>query len=401
MKAVILAAGEGTRMRPLTEDTPKPLLPVAGKPIIQHNIDTVEEFVDEVIVVAGYRIEEFQEYFSGTDVKIVEQEEALGTADAALQAREHVEGRTLIMNGDDIYGESIRRMKGLETAIGVTEVENPGNYGVIRAENGTIESIIEKPENPPSSLANIGLYLVKPVFFDLLEEVERSERGEYEITDAFNDYFSREEVEMVESEKWLPCSYPWQLLKANRELLEGLETRIEGEVDGSASIHGEVVVEEGAEIRENTVIEGPAVIKEDAVIGPDAYIRHHTVIHEEAEVGNSEVKNSVLRRGSAAPHFNYVGDSYVGREANLGAGVKTANLRNDEEDIRMEVKGELINTGMRKMGAIIGSEARLGVNASIRPGRKIGFRSSVDANEKVTSNVPSGKALIDGEIRKP
>ncbi|QKQ98806.1 NTP transferase domain-containing protein [Candidatus Nanohaloarchaea archaeon] len=398
MKAVILAAGEGTRMRPLTEDTPKPLLPVAGKPIIQHNIDLIQDFVDEIIVVAGYEIEQFEEYFSNTSVKIVEQEETQGTAHAALQARDLIDERTLIMNGDDIYGSSIKQIKEHETAFAAARADNPENFGVLDTMDGEVKSIVEKPDEPPSDLVNIGCYLVKPRFFELLEDVEISQRGEYEITDALSMYIAEEEVKILETDEWLPCSYPWQMVEANSSLLENIKQSIDGEVHETAVVKEDVIVEEGAEVKEHSVIEGPAIIRSGAEVGPDAYIREGTVLHENVEVGKSEVKNTVIREGSAVPHFSYVGDSYIGKNVNIGAGAKTANLRNDDATVRMAVKGELMDTGMRKMGAIIGSEAKIGVNTSIKPGRKIGFDASVDSGEKVGKNVPSGRTWKDGGV---
>jgi UDP-N-acetylglucosamine diphosphorylase/glucosamine-1-phosphate N-acetyltransferase len=398
MKAVILAAGKGTRMKPLTEDTPKPLLPVAGKPIIQHNIDLVEEHVDEIIVVAGYRIEQFQEYFSGTQVKIVEQEKALGTAHAALQAKEHIEDLAVILNGDDIYGEKIREVIETGNSVLASEAEKPSNYGVYDENNGEIEDLVEKPDQPPSELVNTGCFSVDKSFFDILDRVEESERGEYEITGALKKYIEEKTIEVIKSDRWIPCSYPWQLINANEKLLKP-DRSIKSEIPESTTVRGDTVIEENVEVDENCVIEGPAVIKSGCEIGPNTYIRGGTVLEENVEVGNSEVKNSVIREGSAAPHFSYIGDSYLGKNVNIGAGTKTANLRGDEKNIKMMVKGEIHDTGREKMGAIIGSEAKLGVNNSIKPGRKIGHRSATDSGEKVDKNVPSGKTLKDGDVK--
>ncbi|WEL23979.1 Bifunctional UDP-N-acetylglucosamine pyrophosphorylase / Glucosamine-1-phosphate N-acetyltransferase [Candidatus Nanohalovita haloferacivicina] len=385
-------------MRPLTEDTPKPLLPVAGKPIIQHNINLIKDFVDEIIVVAGYEIGQIEDFFENTPVKIVEQREAQGTAHAALQAREYIDDRTLIMNGDDIYGSSIRQIKEHDTAFAAARSKNPENFGVLETIDGEVKSIVEKPDEPPSNLVNIGCYLVKPRFFELLENVEVSQRGEYEITDALSMYIAEEDVKLIETEEWLPCSYPWQMIEANQKLMQNLNHRVEGEVHETAVVKGDVVIEKGATVKEHSVIEGPAIIRSGAEVGPDAYIRGGTVLHSNVEVGKAEIKNSVLREESAVPHFSYVGDSYLGKNVNIGAGAKTANLRNDDATVRMAVKGELMDTGLRKMGAVIGSEAKIGVNTSIKPGRKIGFDASVDSAEKVGKNVPSGRTWKDGDI---
>ncbi len=401
MKAVILAAGEGTRMRPLTRDTPKPLLPVAGKPIIQHNIDLVKDKVDEIVIVAGYMIEEFEDrYGENSNITIVEQEKARGTADAAFQAKEVVEGKTLILNGDDIYGKSVKDVLDNGSAILAKRAEKPENFGVFETEDGEIVDVEEKPENPKSDKVNIGCYMVEEKFFELLEKVEKSERGEYEITDALNQYISMEEVEYVEADRWLPCSYPWQLIDANEVLMpeQVEETKLEGEIADSAEIKGQVIVEEDARVGPQSIIEGPAIIKSDCEVGPDSYIRPNTVLHQGVEIGKSEVKNSIIRKKTSIPHFNYVGDSYIGQKVNLGAGSKTANLRNDPKNVKMEVKEEMYDTGRTKLGGIVASQAKVGVNSTVKPGRKIGFKAATDSNEKVTGNIPEGTLLKDGEL---
>lgn len=398
MKAVILAAGKGTRMKPLTEDTPKPLLPVAGKPIIQHNIDLVEDHVDEIIVVAGYKIEQFQEYFSDTQVKIVEQKEALGTAHAALQVKEYIRESAVIMNGDDVYGEKIQEVVENMNSVLASKAKKPSNYGVYNENNGEIEGLVEKPDQPPSELVNTGCFSVEENFFEILEEVDESERGEYEITDALKQYIEDNRVEIVEAERWIPCSYPWQLINANEKLLQ-TNRSVNTDIPESTTVRGNVVIEEGVEIDENCVIEGPAIIKTGCELGPNSYIRGGTVLGENVEIGNSEIKNSVIREGSAVPHFSYIGDSYIGKKVNIGAGTKTANLRGDNQNVKMQVKGEMFDTGRPKMGAIIGSNAKLGVNNSIKPGRKIGYNSVTDSGEKVERNIPSGEMLKNGDLQ--
>jgi len=385
-------------MRPLTEETPKPLLPVAGKPIIQHTVDLLENHVDEIIVVAGYRCEDIEDYFSGTDVRIVEQEEAKGTAHAALQARKYVDGKTLIINGDDIYDVNISKIEALDRGIVAANVDDPEKYGVLKVEKEEVEEIEEKPEKPDSNLVNTGFYIVQEDFFELLEDVERSDRGEYEITEALSNYMKDHELSYAEADEWVPCSYPWQLIEANETLLEDLERSLEGEVAQSASLKGDVVVEEGARIRGNTVVEGPALIKSGSEIGPQAYIRGNTVIHSGAEIVNSEVKNSVMRENSRAPHFNYIGDSYISKEVNFGAGAKVANVLNDDKEVKMKVKGEILETGRMKLGAIVAQGAKIGVNTAVKPGRKIGPGAVTDSLEKVGENLPANSMLKDGDI---
>lgn len=401
MKAVILAAGKGTRMRPLTSDTPKPLLPVAGKKIIQHNIDLLENEVEEIIVVAGYKTEQFENYFNDSEkVTIIEQKKAKGTADAALQVKEHIEGKTVILNGDDIYGEELKDVIQFESGILAAKSPTPEKYGVIEIDDGKVVDIQEKPEDPASNFVNTGFYVVQPDFFEMLEQVEESKRGEYEITDALDTYINKHEVEIKETKRWLPCSYPWQIIDSNEVLIEDIEREIKSKIPENATVNGDVRIEENVNIRENSVIEGPAIIKENCEIGPNAYIRPGTVLEEEVKVGNSEVKNSVIRKNSNVPHFNYVGDSYIGKNANLGAGAKTANLKNNDKLVEMMVKGDLMETDRKKLGAIIGSEASIGVNTAIKPGRKVGYQAITDAQEKISEDLPDGTVFKDGEIHE-
>lgn len=396
---MILAAGKGTRMVPLTQDTPKPLLPVAGKPVIQHNIEILQDEVDEILIVASYKIELFKEKFSNQEnVKIIEQKKPEGTANAALQAKNHIEGKTAILNGDDIYGEELKQALNRESAILAAKSPTPEKYGVMEIENGEIKNIEEKPENPASNFVNTGFYVVQPRFFELLENVEKSERGEYEITDALEEYINKEEMDLVETKRWMPCSYPWQLINANETLMKDTERNIEGEIAESATVKGPVKLEEGSKILENSVVEGPVIIKKDCEIGPNSYLRPGTVLEKNVEIGNSaEVKNSVIREGSNIPHLNYVGDSYLGKNVNMGAGAKTANLRNDNRKVEMRIKGELKTTNREKVGAIIGSEASIGVNTAIKPGRKVGYQAITDAMEKVSEDLDDKTVLKDGE----
>ena len=294
MKAVILAAGQGTRMRPLTDSTPKPLLPVAGKTIIEHNIYLIEDRVDEIIVVGGYMIEELEEKFSDRpEIKIVEQEEALGTADAALQAKKFIDGKTVVMNGDDIYGEKALEALNFDSAVLASRVDDPEKFGVFEMENGKISGLVEKPDNPSSNLVNIGFYVVQPEFFDLLDEVEKSERGEYEIIDAINSYIRDHEVEFVEANQWLPCSYPFQLVEASKKLLEGQKISGSAEIDEDVDFTGKVFIGEDVEVQDGSKIQD-SIIHDEASVKGDV---KDSVVLEKGKV-DADIENAVVRKGS-------------------------------------------------------------------------------------------------------
>ena len=294
MKAVILAAGKGTRMRPLTNDTPKPLLPVADKSIIEHNIDLIEDEVDEIIIVAGYMIEEFEKKFEGREnIVIVEQEEALGTSHAALQAKEFIDSKTVIMNGDDIYGEKALEALEKDSAVLASRVDDPEKFGVFELKDGKITGMIEKPNNPPSDLVNIGFYVVQPEFFDLLENVEKSERGEYEITDAINEYLKTHKVDFVEADKWLPCSYPFQLIEASKEVINDIKSSKSASIGENIDFRGKVMIGNNVEIKDNTVV-CDAVIHENSVVDGDV---KNAVILSGSEV-KADIENTIVKKDS-------------------------------------------------------------------------------------------------------
>jgi UDP-N-acetylglucosamine diphosphorylase/glucosamine-1-phosphate N-acetyltransferase len=380
MQAVVLAAGEGTRLHPLTETRPKPLVPVSGRPLVEHVLEAASPYVDGYVVVVGYYGEKVQEAignkFAEKDVTYVEQTEQRGTAHAVAQARAEVDDRFLVLNGDMVFDESlVASLASVDGhAVAAMPVDEPSNYGVVSVENGELTEIVEKPNEPTNDIANLGLYAFKPSVFRAIEGVVESERGEYELTDAVESLrHEGEPVSVVEHDgEWLDIGRPWEILAATERLLSDLETRIDGEVEERATIEGPVVVEDGARIRNGAYVEGPVVVKSGAEVGPNAYVRGATVLGENARVGHGvEVKNSVLFPGATVGHLSYVGDSVLGADVNFGAGTKVANLRHDDENVRLRVKGEPVDTGRRKFGVVCGDGVKTGINTSLNAGVKL------------------------------
>ncbi|MFD1515158.1 bifunctional sugar-1-phosphate nucleotidylyltransferase/acetyltransferase [Halomarina rubra] len=375
MQAVILAAGEGTRMRPLTHSTPKPMLPVADRPLVAHTAtDAVEAGADELVFVVGYEGEAVREYFgeelAGVPVSYASQEEQLGTAHAVLQAREHLDGEFVVLNGDDLYDRAaIADLFEGGPGVAAYRADEPSNYGVLTLDGtGNVVDIVEKPEHPDSDLVNAGAYHFPAEAREWLD-VPMSERGEHEITDVLARVVDEHDVSAVEVSRWLGVGRPWELLEANEWKLSELEGRIDGEVRGDADLRGPVVVEEGAVVEPGVTVEGPALIRSGADVGPNAYIRGATLVGENCHVGHGvELKNSVLMHDTNVPHLSYVGDSLLGPNVNLGAGTQVANLRHDGEAVKQTVKGERVSTGRRKYGVVAGDGAKTGINSSLSPG---------------------------------
>jgi bifunctional UDP-N-acetylglucosamine pyrophosphorylase/glucosamine-1-phosphate N-acetyltransferase len=397
MYGVVLAAGQGTRMRPLTDSRPKPLLPAAGRPLLEHVFDACADVVEEFVVVIGYRgtdvIDRLGGSYRGTPISYVEQATAEGTAHAIAQARSVVDDRFVVLNGDVLVDPGLARALAAADghAIATTRVPDPSSYGVVSVgDDGSLEAIVEKPADPPTDLANVGCYAFDPEVFAYIDRTGRSDRGEYEITETLGLLLGDgREVSVVEYDgRWLDVGRPWELLAANELLLRDVERAVRGDVAAGAELRGDVVVEAGATVRDGVTVEGPAVLKRGAEIGPNAYVRGATAVGPDAHIGHGvEVKNSVVMSGAAVPHLSYVGDSVLGRDVNLGAGTQVANLRHDGDNVRMTVKGERVGTGRRKFGAVLGDGAKTGINTSLNAGVKVASGGVTGPGEAVLRDV--------------
>ncbi|SFR74544.1 bifunctional UDP-N-acetylglucosamine pyrophosphorylase / Glucosamine-1-phosphate N-acetyltransferase [Halogeometricum rufum] len=392
MQTVVLAAGVGSRMWPLTEYRPKPMLPVAGKPLVAHTVDAaVEAGATELVLVVGYEADDvrsfFGEEYAGVPVEYAVQEEQLGTADAVRSALDVLdEGRFAVLNGDALYDvPSLTALYDGGPAVGSFEVAEPTSYGVLETDDGYVTGVVEKPSDPPSNLVNAGAYVFPEDAHGWLLDVEASERGELELTDVLSRSCEAYDVRPVAFDRWLDVGRPWELLEANEWKLAEMETRVEGDVSEGAELNGPVVVEEGAEIRSGVVVDGPALIQSGATVGPNAYVRGATLVGEGAKVGHAvEVKNSVLMDGATVGHLAYVGDSVLGRNVNFGAGTKVANLRHDGENVTLTVKDRRVDTGRRKLGVVVGDDAKTGINSSLNAGVVLSPEATVLPGETVT-----------------
>ena len=221
MQAVIIAAGKGTRMHPLTLKLPKSFLRVLGKSILERNLEQLKGLVDEVILVIGYKGEAIKKYFGfsykGIKIAYVWQEQQLGTGHAAKLALPYLKDRFLLMYGDDLYiKKDIEKLLAKCPSILLGKVENPSQFGVVITKGDHVKEIIEKPENPQSDLVNAGLYYLEPSVFQV--EIEKSSRGEYEFTDYIKKLLERERLFFVVAENWIPISSPGNLQSAAEKL---------------------------------------------------------------------------------------------------------------------------------------------------------------------------------------
>jgi bifunctional UDP-N-acetylglucosamine pyrophosphorylase/glucosamine-1-phosphate N-acetyltransferase len=284
----------------------------------------------------------------------------------------------------------------------VVPVEKPESYGVVELENGKkVKRIIEKPapSEAPSNLANAGLYMFSMAIFDKIRQTKASIRGEWELTDALSLLIrdkKRVLAAKISKDDWIDIGRPWDLLEANSWALKRMEHKVFGTVENGAHLIGPVTVAETARIRSGAYIEGPAFIDEGSDIGPNCYIRACTSIGKNVRIGNAcEIKNSIIMDWTHIGHLSYVGDSILCEHCNLGAGTITANYRLDAGTVKMVVKGKVVDSGRKKLGAILGDNVKTGINALLMPGVKVGANSWVGPNFMVEKDLAANtKALL-------
>ncbi|HJJ42331.1 MAG TPA: sugar phosphate nucleotidyltransferase [Methanocorpusculum sp.] len=398
MQCVILAAGEGSRMRPLTASRPKVMLPVIGKPILEHLIVNLRDSgIKDIIIIVGYQEKSIRDYFGngskfGVSIRYVVQRKQLGTSDALRTAEPFIDSKFMMLNGDMILEiadiQKLSRMKAPVMAVSTTD--HPQDFGVVTVSRGRITSLEEKTKTPKSDIINAGAYLFDTDIFELLKKVRESKRGEYELTDALTDYITDGKLRVLNLSVWMDIGYPWDLLSANEHLIKDIADKRDGIIEENVVIKGKIILEDGAVIKSGTYIEGPCIIRENTVVGPNAYLRAGTSVGKNCHIGHAvEIKNSIIFDGTKVPHFNYIGDSVVGCGCNFGAGTKIANLRHDYGIVK--VGG--ISTKRKKFGAVIGDDVKFGINCSINTGSSVGSGSRIGPNSLIYGKLENNTVI--------
>ncbi len=408
MKAIILAAGKGIRLEPITHTRPKPLIPVMNKPLLFHTLDAIKNAdINDIFIVVSYLKEKIIEAIENykaknrVNIRIVEQEAPLGTGHAVKILEQYVDEPFILVYGDLYIDKKVLKkiVEKKPPIMSLTRVENPREYGVVVTRDDYIIDIIEKPSyEPPSNMINAGVYYLTPEIFHYLDKIKKSPRGEYEITDALK-LMIKDNVKLsyiiLEKDEWSEIGRPWDILSIHETLLRKLEqSHIMGEVEEYVKIKGPVIIEEGSRIRSGTYITGPVYIGKDTIIGPNSYIRPYSVVGDDVRIGNAvEIKNSVIMEHTRIQHLSYVGDSIICENVNFGAGTITANLRFDEKEVKVTVKGKRISSKRKKLGAIVGGYVKTGINVSLMPGVKIGAYSWIAPGAVVDKDVPKNTFL--------
>jgi len=352
MKAVILAAGRGERLRPLTDTRPKPLLPVCNRALIDYQLLALKRYgVDEIAVVVGHHEHLLRAHLKGYRCF---KDTCTGTASALHAARSFLDEDFLVVYGDVFYDGSLEEVVSTGDSVAVCEVKDVSAFGAVRSENGRLIDIVEKGASGSGSI-NAGIYHLSPEIIDYVVSTEKSERGEFELTDSLVAYNRERGVSVVLlNGYWNDVGHPWDYLDVNMHVLSkmGLSIGEDSHVWKSATLRKPVLIGDGCTVK--------SAVIESSVLGNGCTVGEFSI-----------VKRSVVMDNSNAPHLNYVADSVIGQRCNLGAGTKIANLRFDDANVKMQIKDKVVDTGRRKLGAVLGDDVKTGINVCIYPGVKV------------------------------
>lgn len=389
-QAVILAAGEGQRLRPLTVLKPKVMIPIADKPILQYVVEALAvNGVRHIIMVVGYRKEQVQDYFGsgeklGVEIDYIVQKQQLGTAHALMHAKDAVADRFLVLPGDNIIkSDTIAPLvEAKPSIILVKKQENVSKYGVVTARKGTVEEIVEKPQEATSNLVNTGIYSLDRGMFEFVEE-------EVELPMVLNSMIARGyEIAAQETDGiWLDAVYPWDILRLNDIALGAVSLSTAGTVEKGVTMKGAVSIGKGTVIRAGSYLVGPLIIGENAEIGPHACIFPATSIGDQVTISPfSQIRNSAIGNGVHIGPGSILEDSIVDRGSVLGGHFTAFSA-----GAVIEVEGEYHNV---HTGTVVGEHCAIEENVTARPGVILGNNSRVSAMKLLSGKIPDGSLVV-------
>jgi len=418
MQVILLAAGMSTRLYPVSD---KNTLEFSGKPLIEHQVAALKKAkLRDVVVIGGahnsLKLKKILKSYK--NVLVVEQKEiADGMAGGVLAGAKKVTHKNImVMSTNDVFDFKlfdraiIESKSGTDGVVVGAKVDEyfPGGYLITDKKNFIVD-IIEKPneDKVPSNWINLVLHIYNdfPAFIQLLQTTPGKSDGRYE--KALNNYIQKKKakIRMVKYlGYWQPIKFPWHVLKVMNHFLE-LQNFKKPSIDKSAKIassaliEGNVVIAPNVRIMHNAHIKGPAYIGEGTLIGNNAFVREsmigkRCVIGFASEVTRSYVDHDVWTHGT------YMGDSIINENVSFGSGTVLANLRFDEENVKVNIKNKRHNTGSNKFGAIVGSGTRFGVNTSVNPGIIIGRDCFIGGGLLVDQDIADEKMVLSEQKLK-
>jgi len=385
MKAVVLAAGEGRRLKPLTNRRPKPVLPVAGKPLLEYVLDAiVDAGIDEVVFVVGYARDRIQTYFEdgddwGVDLSYVVQEKQLGTAHAVAQAEAVVDGPFVVLNGDRmlepscITGVCDRLEADGGPVMAVTRSSDPGEYGVVELDDDRVVDIVEKPREAASDLINAGVYGFETDVFDAIRATDVDETGERQITDTLSTFVVDDHVRPVRySGLWVDVSHLWDVTRVTGRVLDRVGGTHHGVVEPGARVAEQTYVGEGTRVDTNATVRPGCSLGENVSVGANAVLSNAVVLADAFIADGAVVRDAVVAE-----------NAFVGPNATIVGG---------ESDV---VVGGDLYTDVT-LGAVVGDNASVGGGTTLRAGTVLGDDVDVEPGCTVSGTLPSGTTVRRG-----
>lgn len=394
MKTLILAAGRGKNLHPLTDTRPKPMIKICNKPILHYLMDLlVKSGIHEVEVVIGHEGKKILDYFHygqdfGVTINYLHQKEQSGIGEAVLLARDKfAESDYFMLIYGDIFAQdnlisntlmSFHALKHPVATICLTPT--PSLFGnIYMTQDMKITKIVEKPDKSMGNYVLAGVFILPTSFFSTLEAAN------HDIEQAFTKLLTDTGLyATIWEEDWIDLGYPWDILTANQIVMGSWQ---QTHIDESVSMTGNVRIEGPVRIDRNVTIESGTVIKGPCYIGPDCYIGNNVLIRQNSSIGQGsvigfgvEIKNSVLFGKNKVGRLSFIGDSVIGENTIIGSGVMTVNTDLDRSPIEVKLFDCRINSHLQKLGAFIGDNVEIGASNTLK------FGTIVSPNTKVKGN---------------
>ncbi|OGN99455.1 MAG: glucose-1-phosphate thymidylyltransferase [Chloroflexi bacterium RBG_13_51_52] len=383
-QAVILAAGEGQRLRPFTVNRPKTMISIADKPILQFVIESLAlGGIRNIILVVGYRKEQVFDYMGsgeefGVNITYVTQAQQLGTAHALSLVKDVVGDEFLVLPGDNlIEAHTIADFSGIAPdAVLVKRVSNPERYGVVDIDGDEVKGIVEKPKEAGSNLVNTGIYAFTKDVFKFTDNI-------LDIPSVLNNMIAEGySVKALETDgTWLDVIYPWDIISLNNAILQNIEVGLGGTIEDGVTLQGKVVVGEGTVVRAGSCIYGPAVIGSGCDIGPHACVMPSTSIGDNVVISSfTQIKNSVIGNDVNLGPGCFISDSIIdkgcvikGRFTALGG---PSEIRVNDESPSVSV------------GVIMGEDCQVESNVTVQPGAIVGNYCQIQIMKLLSGRLP-------------
>ena len=399
MKAIILAAGEGTRCRPLTFTRSKVMLPIANKPMIEYAVRALyDNGIVDIIIVVGYAKERIMNYFgNGKDfdlnIEYVEQKQQLGTAHAIDQVKDLVDDEFLVLNGDNLVSaktitDLIKRHKGGISILTVASA-NTTEYAIVEETNTKVKRVVEGQKLKKVSNINTGIYILNPDIFGAIRETLQSNLGEFGITGSIQNMV--DEGYNVHAYKtnhtWMDVAHSWDLLDVNARILEDVSRSVHGTIHGTTK--GQVKVGSNSIIREGSYITGPVVIGKNCDIGANVVIAPSTSIGNNVTIEPfTYIRNSVIFDNVYIGSQSTIKNSIIAENNIIGSHFTTDTGKN----LLIELGGNLYRAD--EFGTILGDSNIIGGNVSMMAGTLVGTECRIETGTVVRKQIPNHSLVM-------